>query len=194
MYYLLGICKFGADRCYYAHDKAHLERGGWWNDRKKLAQNLEDVKLSGGDHDATVLDEWFGAIWNGSLRRGEYCLLDDVSKPDIITQEDVEAMEMLDNHQSMGSRAPLHLTRGGRGYKSGAHSGAKRKRRRFDFGEEDGRMENYGFTHDETMELLSQGVKPWDNDAWVRIFTTFAVQMVTHLSSQDVMHALGGDY
>lgn len=27
-------------------------------------------------------------------------------------------------------------------------------------------MENCGFTHDEAYELLCQGVKPWDNDAW----------------------------
>jgi hypothetical protein len=31
------------------------------------------------------------------------------------------------------------------------------------------RMDNYGFTEDEVMELLSQGVKPWDDDAWVSV-------------------------
>lgn len=29
------------------------------------------------------------------------------------------------------------------------------------------RMANYGFTYDEMNELLCQGVKPWDEDAWV---------------------------
>lgn len=29
------------------------------------------------------------------------------------------------------------------------------------------RMENYGFTEAEVEELLCQGVKPWDDDAWV---------------------------
>ena len=28
------------------------------------------------------------------------------------------------------------------------------------------RMSNCGFTDDETWELLSQGVKPWDPEAW----------------------------
>lgn len=31
------------------------------------------------------------------------------------------------------------------------------------------RMSNFGFTHDEVQELLAQGVKPWDDDAWVCI-------------------------
>jgi hypothetical protein len=32
------------------------------------------------------------------------------------------------------------------------------------------RMNNFGFTEDEVMELLCQGVKPWDDDAWVSTF------------------------
>lgn len=32
---------------------------------------------------------------------------------------------------------------------------------------DDERTQNFGFTNDEVMELLSQGVKPWDEDAWV---------------------------
>lgn len=30
----------------------------------------------------------------------------------------------------------------------------------------DERCENLGFTHSELNELLCQGVKPWDDDAW----------------------------
>mmetsp|Transcript_4852 Transcript_4852/g.8121 ORF Transcript_4852/g.8121 Transcript_4852/m.8121 type:complete len:131 (-) Transcript_4852:445-837(-) len=30
----------------------------------------------------------------------------------------------------------------------------------------DERMQNMGFTNDEVQELLCQGVKPWDDDAW----------------------------
>ena len=36
------------------------------------------------------------------------------------------------------------------------------------FGEEEGEEDEvgpYGFTHEEEMELLSQGVKPWEDDA-----------------------------
>lgn len=33
--------------------------------------------------------------------------------------------------------------------------------------EMDERAENFGFTQDEITELLCQGVKPWDDDAWV---------------------------
>lgn len=36
--------------------------------------------------------------------------------------------------------------------------------------EEEQRMNNFGFTEDEVMELLCQGVKPWDDDAWVSTF------------------------
>lgn len=28
------------------------------------------------------------------------------------------------------------------------------------------RMQNGGFTNDQVNELLCQGVKPWDDDAW----------------------------
>ncbi len=33
--------------------------------------------------------------------------------------------------------------------------------------ESDERMANLGFTEDDVMELAMQGVKPWDDDAWV---------------------------
>ncbi|KXZ50738.1 hypothetical protein GPECTOR_15g423 [Gonium pectorale] len=32
--------------------------------------------------------------------------------------------------------------------------------------EVDERMDNMGFTRDELNDLLCQGVKPWDEDAW----------------------------
>jgi hypothetical protein len=34
------------------------------------------------------------------------------------------------------------------------------------------RMDNFGFTEDEVDELLCQGVKPWDDDAWVSVLVS----------------------
>ncbi|KIO16300.1 hypothetical protein M407DRAFT_190542 [Tulasnella calospora MUT 4182] len=38
-------------------------------------------------------------------------------------------------------------------------------------------MTNMGFSNDELNDLLSYGVKPWDGDAWVRIFELIPISV-----------------
>ncbi|PSC74160.1 hypothetical protein C2E20_2632 [Micractinium conductrix] len=54
------------------------------------------------------------------------------------------------------------------------------------------RMENCGFTHDEAYELLCQGVKPWDNDAWdVLAALSKAVVIAEDRSGKEPQRLLG---
>jgi hypothetical protein len=46
-------------------------------------------------------------------------------------------------------------------------------------------MNNFGFTEDEEMELLCQGVKPWDDDAWASVLAWLTDSFVI----QDVLDA-----
>lgn len=52
------------------------------------------------------------------------------------------------------------------------------------------RMNNFGFTYDEVDELTCQGVKPWDEDAWVSIHLSLFNVTSADGWPQDVMHAL----
>lgn len=52
------------------------------------------------------------------------------------------------------------------------------------------RMNNFGFTYDEVDELMCQGVKPWDDDAWVSVRSPLFDVTSPDGWPQDVMHAL----
>lgn len=75
MYYLLCICKFGADRCVYAHDKTHLEPGGWWNNPARVRGNVEGLHECEMMAGHAAMDELLGPMWNGAIRKGAYLLL-----------------------------------------------------------------------------------------------------------------------
>jgi hypothetical protein len=38
-------------------------------------------------------------------------------------------------------------------------------------------MGNYGFTEDDELELLCQGVKPWDDDARVSVLVSVSLRL-----------------
>ncbi len=48
-------------------------------------------------------------------------------------------------------------------------------------GHEDERVENFGFLRGKVEELVCQGVKPWDDDAWVSL-TDFLLDAATDRS------------
>ena len=46
IYFLLGNCEFGSSACVYAHDKAYLPTGHWWeNKNKRLAMQRKLTSL-----------------------------------------------------------------------------------------------------------------------------------------------------
>jgi hypothetical protein len=73
-------------------------------------------------------------------------------------------------------------SRRGRGKGSrGKGRGGRHERRIEEYDEfdsdEDERMANFGFTQDDMMELACQGVKPWDDDAWVSNLVSAALHL-----------------
>jgi hypothetical protein len=110
--------------------------------------------------DAQVIDGYLGCLLNGSLRDSPSWVENDV----INAQRPVAAN---------GARTGRNRGKKGKGKgRAKVKRGAPRRRADSSSSWERGleeRQMNMGFTEDEVHELLSQGVKPWDDDAWVRV-------------------------
>ncbi len=59
---------------------------------------------------------------------------------------------------------------------------------------EDERAENFGFLRGEAKELACQGVKPWDDDAWVSSSELFFLSSLMICPLQAVMDALSSGF
>lgn len=138
----------------------------------------------GADRDARKMDGDLGRLLSGADRKGEYHLpsaadfaaVEAISRPGATLEEIMAALAIRGPESGMVGGSE----RGGRGRgrgqvrgrgRGGAGGGRRGRSHGMSSHEEDERMANYGFTNDEVMELLSQGVKPWDDDAWVRFYT-----------------------
>lgn len=199
MYFLLGNCKFGSSVCVYSHDKTYLPSGRWWEDEGKcyLLRAISD-SLS-PDESSAYMPYTFGILdcrlaW-ASAHGVE---MEEVYRHDrqlamlIFRVAADVAMESLANKpRGDGS------SRGGRGSRGrGRGKGKGRRGGRLDQYDEmdsevEERMANFGFTEDEVMELLCQGVKPWDDDAWVSDLVSVSLRLSdSHIFPQDVLDAL----
>ena len=80
-------------------------------------------------------------------------------------------------NNTMSSKRGRGPSRRGRG----KGRGEMRVRRVEEYDEFDSEMEermaNFGFTDDDVMELACQGVKPWDDDAWVSKLDSAALHL-----------------
>jgi hypothetical protein len=199
------MCKFGQrpeGTCVYMHDRTFLP-SGWWNKPAQLARFQEMARGMGADRNAKVLDQFLGAVLNGTARYGSYTIDPEPADAPLAVLKDTNATDnelamaleqMLfddfgvpgsSNEQTAGSQGPSvgkGKGRGkaarGRGRKRGAgtsrgtaFAGSSTSRNESDWYDDDlmeQRMNNYGFTDGEMLDLGSQGVKPWDDDAWVR--------------------------
>ena len=183
MYFLMGICKFGLSACVYSHDKTYLPSGRWWDDEVKcdLLRHISE-SLSPDENSAFMpytfcfLDDRIAwTLAHGAAMEQVYGNNRDLAK--LGFQLAVENAKELYINKTLGiapSRSRRVQHRGGR--KGG------RGRRRFEqYDEFDSeaqeRMDNYGFTEDEVMELLSQGVKPWDEDASVSVLVSASLRL-----------------
>lgn len=92
-------------------------------------------------------------------------------------------------NNTMSSKRGRGPSRRGRG----KGRGGRRERRieeydEFDSEEEERMaMDNFGFTQDDIMELAMQGVRPWDDDAWVSNLVSAGL----HLSDFHMIPASG---
>ncbi|KAJ3990545.1 hypothetical protein F5890DRAFT_23735 [Lentinula detonsa] len=145
LHFLIDRCKFG-DRCWYAHENLYLPSNGWWNEENLGGwQELYDFVKQDMDHG--VFDR-IGSAMNGTadiwrIRENLDLLVDDWTNT---AEGGSYGYSDDDDDDCYGSE------RGG-------------SRRRFEREMEE-RSRNMGFTDSEVHELLCQGVKPWDDDAW----------------------------
>jgi hypothetical protein len=176
MYFLLGNCKFGGSACVYSHDKTYLSSGRWWEDDGKrdllrhISESLDrntssafmpytfafiDDRLAWASAHGVEMEEVYGH-GRSLAELGFQAAVRNAA--DLLIYKEV----------SKCGRGP---SRRGRG--KGKGRGGRRGRRvdefdEFDSAEEEKMaMDNFGFDEDDVMELAMQGVRPWDEDAWV---------------------------
>lgn len=170
--WILGLCQFRDAKCYYAHDKTYLPQYGWWSNQsrvqglKERAQLLvtygvlssfETRELIGGtlgERRNWRLDAWaLQSYWKG----------------------DIGASTPRGQGPSMGGKRVYTdaIRRNGQLESGYRIADDDEEQDSFDdtveASDEDEweeRAENFGFTRSEVSELISQGVKPWDDDAW----------------------------
>ncbi|KAI0776992.1 hypothetical protein BD413DRAFT_524578 [Trametes elegans] len=131
VYWLFGECRFGDERCVYAHDKTYLPDHGWWTDTQRTARLRGVVRDVLNQHQpwapktlpahALKPDPWRGDHWAVMWGDG-----DDEDGYD-------------DNEWSEDDGGEGRLWR-----------------------EIEERSLYAGHTRDDFEELLSQGIKPWD--------------------------------
>ena len=184
MFFLLGDCRFGSS-CVYSHDKTYLPSGRWWDSEGKLVllyqismgqspkQNsafmpymcgLADNRLAWASAHGVEMEEVFGH-WRDQAISG-FCNAADDGLYATFQRSGVANRGRRSRGRGRGRGGGRGRGRGKGGLRGGgSHSGLD-----LDDGEMEERVNNYGFTEDEVEELLCQGVKPWDDDAWVSTF------------------------
>ncbi|KAE9410907.1 hypothetical protein BT96DRAFT_983585 [Gymnopus androsaceus JB14] len=171
LHFLIDRCKFD-DRCWYAHDKTYLPSNGWWHDESlgEYQDLYDQLKM---DIDDGVLDRLGGAM-NGTAM--PWAINAYLKK---LVEERLEFGDENSDDDDYGT------------FRGSGKAGGSRQFER----EMDERAQNFGFTSDEVNELLCQGVKPWDDDAWVTYFTFYArVHPTDYLLLRTVLNALNGNY
>ena len=163
-YYLMGVCKFG-EQCSYLHSKEYLLQEGWWTttewisrERKKydfvqklnkaIADYNNQTKASGTGQTSKKQSK-------GKKKRGHRARPGASESKVVPAKNPSMGTQIGQSSQGVGKKSKKKPT----GY---AHS-------RWDGYGSGGDDENgmFGFTGSEVEELLCQGVKPWDDDAWV---------------------------
>ena len=193
MYFLLGNCKFGGSVCVYSHDKTYLSSGRWWEDEEKC-DLLRHISESLNPNTNSAFMPYTFAFIDNCLAwasahgvemeelYGHSRILAELGFQDAITN----AAELHFNNNEFSKRGGGPSRRG-----RGKGKGGRRERRIVEYDEfdpeEDERMANFGFTQDDMMELACQGVKPWDDDAWVSNMVSAAM----HLSYFHMIPASG---
>ena len=181
--WLLGKCSFAA-RCFYAHDRTYLDHGGWWNDRTKVRGLASDFgkSVNGPGRWSKRLDSevFFSAL--GAINEWRYdnwvserfSALDDEPVPAGRMGDSVMVNTTTGRNSRFRSKNSTNA-RTAHGHMRGAGGRYDSDEDDWDDDEYEERANHFGFDEDDLNELLSQGVKPWDDDAWVRnAFPVFA--------------------
>ncbi len=181
MYFLLGNCKFGGSACVYSHDKTYLPSGRWWEDEGKC-ELLRHISESLNPNTSSAFMPYTFAFIDNRLAWAsahgvemEELYGHSRSLAELGFQAAVSnAADLLSHNEfSKQGHGPSRRGRGkgkGRGGRHERYIGSRYEE--FPWEEEE-RMANFGFTEDDVMELAMQGVKPWDDDAWVSTIIWF---------------------
>lgn len=190
MYFLLGNCKFGSIECVYAHDKTYLQTGRWWEDEGKCLMLRYVMNSLHPAESPAFMPYMFGLIDD----RLAWASAHGVEMEEVFGHSRAQSLQTFRDAVDIGLTTAC-LSNGRRGGPPGGRRGGGQGRaggsggnigrggtgQIHQFDDEDEwesesldeetqeRMNNYGFTEDEVMELLAQGVKPWDDDAWVSV-------------------------
>ncbi|KAF8268653.1 hypothetical protein EI94DRAFT_1727155 [Lactarius quietus] len=174
MYFLLEDCRFGRSACVYSHDKTYLPSGRWWDDDDLLVLLKQIAKGPGPKENSAFMPYMCGLADNhlawasahGVEMEEDYVHWRDLALNGFRNAVD-DGCEAEYKHRNRGIRGGRGRGRGGGG---GMRLGGWQRGLDLDdfedSDEEEERRNNFGFTEDEAMELLCQGVKPWDDDAW----------------------------
>jgi hypothetical protein len=183
MYFLLGNCKFGGSMCVYSHDKTYLSSGRWWENEEKCDLLRHISESLNPDTSSAFMPYTFAFIDNhvawASAHGVEMEELygNNRSLAELGFQAAVNNAAKLFLNNTMSSKRGRGPSRRGRGKGRGGRRGRRiEEYDEFD-SEDDERMANFGFTHDDMMELACQGVKPWDDDAWVSNLVSTALHL-----------------
>jgi hypothetical protein len=190
MYFLFGNCKFGSSACVYSHDKTYLPTGRWYEDEgKRLVLRHTSNSLHAEQHPA-FMSFVFGLIDD----RLAWAPAHGVEMEEVFGHWMTPAMDLFREAVDIGlassvlkksgigggsSKGKRGRRRGGGSKGRGKGNGGTRQSQITQFDDEEDentwdpfiqeRADNFGFTQDEVEELLCQGVKPWDEDAWVSV-------------------------
>ncbi|KZW03192.1 hypothetical protein EXIGLDRAFT_699122 [Exidia glandulosa HHB12029] len=171
LYFLLGECKFGIPKCAYSHRKDFLPAGGWWetddgvNDEKKRIED-EKTALKQAAKERKQRREKEGQGQNhhqqprsggGGQRRGG-------GSGGGGRRFDQHGHDSRHHHgastsshthtQPQTPALPFYLPQ--QGAAMSVHELAER-------------MQNFGFTERQLVDLANYGVKPWDEGAWTTL-------------------------
>lgn len=169
MGWLLGKCIY-ENKCYYAHDRTYLPHGGWWNDRRKvralgdelrMSLDVSNKRLKTGIFFATLslLNNWRHDEWAS----GKFSALDDEPVP-LGRLGDMNSITVNTTQRDGQLQHDYLMNTGAARARAGRRYGDEWE----DDEEDEQKANNLGFDEEELNELFSQGVKPWDDDAWVR--------------------------
>ena len=157
MYWLLGHCRFfAASECVYAHDATYLPGRGWWTDTARLERMRAEFDAA---VEGEALDFGAGPV--------EERILAEAFVP-LPWRKDLWAVAPYDEHAyGLGSDGYdedededdyAH----GYGYDEEA-----------DYYDEE-EFNEFGMTDADVQEMLSYGIKPWEDDAFVRAPLAFS--------------------
>ncbi|KAI1786100.1 TPR-like protein [Ganoderma leucocontextum] len=145
VYWLLGHCRFAAvGNCVYAHDATYLPERGWWNDTARLERMRAEFDAAA---QAEPLDLGTGRVAERILAEAFVPL---PWRKDLwaVASYDVEVLGSDEDSED--------------DYEYGYRSEDE---------EERGELNEFGVTDADVEEMWEYGIKPWEDDAYVRALT-----------------------